>query len=51
MDFTITGLFARSASFELVNDEIYETAAPYRVELDGKQILSGRRKTSSAFTA
>ena len=48
MDFNVIGLFARSVSLELVNEECYESKIPYAVELDGCQVAENN--TSNVFS-
>lgn len=42
MDFRTIGLFARSASFELINTDCYHSQVPYSVSLNGRVIAENR---------
>lgn len=44
MDFRELGVFVRSASFELINNDIYHAPAPYSVYLDGRETGGERRR-------
>lgn len=48
MDFHLLELFVRSATFELDNREIYRTARPYCVYLNGQLVMSNR--TENVFS-
>lgn len=44
MDFRVLGIFVRSASFELLNDDIYNSKTAYSIELNGKTVAENRNR-------